>query len=231
MKPAATVLAAGLLALSGCGGDNDDRAAAPTDTTAEQTTSAPAPPAQEPADEAEDKERSKPAKPAPEPTDPLPAPTPTGGGADPLTDGAGPGSKPALRRTDLDNPGTGRGRPVGRSPGSTLAADRRAVLRVMRTFAQSLGSGDTVQACAQLTQVGRRRLERRIWKVAPEVDTLPCVAALPVYRSAYGDELAAPQFKKVSVSPSRASAVGPGSEAFVLVKHNGLWLIDRYGSR
>lgn len=236
MRLAVAGCIAGALTLSACGGgDKTDRAAAPPDPvpgpvaqatpTAATTATAPQPPATTGATTS-----ARPAAPARKPAKPLAAPRPTKSGAEPLTAGPGPGSKPAGKRADLDNPGTGRGRPVGRAKASTLTADRRSVLRVMRTFLQSLGSGDTVQACAQLTPAGRSRLERRIWKVAPEVDTLPCEAALPVYRSAYGNELVNPRFEKVGVTASRASAVGPGEEAFALRKRNGVWLIDRFGS-
>lgn len=227
MRPA-TVLVAAAVALTGCGGDDDDNGRAASARPAAQSTDTATTP---PRTERPPAKRARPAAPARKRGKALPAPTAKPGSSGPLTDGPGPGSKPARQRSDLDNPDTGRGRPVGRSRASTRAAERRAVLRVMGTFLRSLGSGDTVQACAQLTPAGKRRLERRIWKVAPEVDTLPCEAALPVYRSAYGKALAKPRFKKLRLTSTRASALGPGSEPFRLTKRHRTWKIDRFGSR
>ena len=99
----------------------------------------------------------------------------------------------------------------------------------MRTYLQALASGDTVQACAQFTASGKRKKERDIWELVPEVDGLPCEQALPVFRSVYGNRIRDPKIKQLEVGASRATGVGPGAEAFVVVKRGDTWKLQVYG--
>jgi hypothetical protein len=118
--------------------------------------------------------------------------------------------------------------PVGSVPsGSGSTADRKAVIRTVRTYLLSIAHGDGEQACAQLTPGGRRRVMRKLAEFAPETTGAPCAGVILLYQSTYRDQH--PRITDVRVRGHRARAVGPIHQVASLVKQGSLWLIAAYG--
>jgi hypothetical protein len=122
------------------------------------------------------------------------------------------------------------GTPVGKVPtAGGSAADRKAVIRTVRTYLLAIARGNGEEACAQLTPGGQRRMIRKVNKFAPETIGVECAGVVLLYQGAYGDAIKHPKVTGVRVKGKRARAVGPVHQVARLVQSGRLWRISAYG--
>jgi hypothetical protein len=205
-SPVRRLLPIGLvaIALAGCGGDDD---ATKSSTARTSTPEAPTGPSTSTTQS---------------PSDSTPRP--------PSDSGPSSNSNTQPPNTQPPPKGGSGGAPVGSVPSrSGSAADRKAVVRTVRTYLVSIAKGDGDQACAQLTPGARRRLLRKLAEFAPETAGAPCAGVILLYQGAYGDAIRDPRITGVRVRGNRARAIGPIHQVAHLVKAGRLWLIAAYG--
>jgi len=146
------------------------------------------------------------------------------------TSNTSPARTPESGGSPPPGPAARGAKPVGTvPPGGGPVADQRAVVRTVRGYLLSIAAGDGVRACAQLTPKGRRFMERRLARLAPETKGAPCEASILLYQNAYGSAIRNPRVTRVRVTGDRARATGPAKEAAILLKRGRLWRISRYG--
>jgi hypothetical protein len=147
--------------------------------------------------------------------------------------GNGAGDEPALPADQEPPPETPYGppgEPVGTvPPGAGPSEDQAAVVRTLNEFLAAIARGDGPQACAQLSQEGRARVEKELREAAPETAGTPCEGAIVLYQGGYGNTIKNPRYKNLRVSGTQATAVGPPNEDAALSKYGRTWLIDNYG--
>jgi hypothetical protein len=197
------------IALAGCGGDDENTTSSGAGTTLSKSTGAgPTSATRSPSDS-----KSRPSSGgASSPSNAQPPPTST----------SPPGPAVAPREGPI-------GTPVGRVPRGSAAADRKAVIRTVRTYLRAIARGNGEQACAQLTSGARRRLSRKLAEFAPETAGVECAGLILLYKGAYRDAIDHPAITGVRVKGKRARAVGPIHQVATLVKTGRLWLITAYG--
>ena len=204
------------LAISGCGGDDEDEAST-TDPTPSRASTEP------------DSTKSGSSKTAPKKS----GSKKHASGKGSNRSGSGHSTHPPDSNTEPRppegnpdaNPG---GTPVGTVPsGGGPTADERAVVRTVRAYLVAIARGDGVQACAQLTRGGRRAVERDVARAAPETKGSPCETSIELYQSSYRQAADGVKVTNVSLAGDRATAVALRQTAS-LVKRDRTWLIARY---
>jgi hypothetical protein len=198
------------IALAGCGGDDENATSSGAGTTLPKSTGAgPTSATRSPSDS-----KSRPPSGG--------ASSPSSNAQPPPTSTSPPGPAVAPREGPI-------GTPVGRVPRGSAAADRKAVIRTVRTYLRAIARGNGEQACAQLTSGARRRLSRKLAEFAPETAGVECAGLILLYKGAYRDAIDHPVITGVRVRGNRARAVGPIHQVATLVKKGRLWLISAYG--
>jgi hypothetical protein len=120
------------------------------------------------------------------------------------------------------------GTPVGTVPrGAGPGADEQAVVRTVDAYLRAIARGDGPQACAQLTAEEQHAVERKVARAAPETKGSPCDASIVLYQSSYRRAGGGVRVTDVRIAGDRANAVAL-HQAASLVKHGRTWLIARY---
>lgn len=139
-------------------------------------------------------------------------------------DDGGTGSTDGTGSPDGGGAGGGGGNePIG-DP-----AEVAAVTTTLTTYLQAIAAGDGDGACEQLSPSGVETMLAKIAEAAPETEGAPCPQAIVLYQGAYGNTAADPTFKRIRVSGTGATALGPLKEPARLSLIDGHWLIDEYG--
>jgi hypothetical protein len=108
-------------------------------------------------------------------------------------------------------------------------ADVAAVKVKITAYLLAIHAGDGKKACAQLSDQGRRKMERKLARIAPETEGSACEQSILLYQGAYQGAIRNPSVKRVRVSGASATAIGPLREPAELSRSGEGWAIDEYG--